>query len=274
MKLILISTIVTLAAIQSVQADVMAPGQIASRIEYSEGKSKTVFDGNGNEVDYKAIGALGGIDKRDTKNVALSHSIGIGHKAQIDLGLNYSHADATVASQGGIAEVSARYLYGAYSNDSFDINIGFGVRAPGDNKGGSAFTSLSDGLTKYDYNLDLGYIVSPLLKAGLNIRFTDRNSSISKSQTLMELYGTYFPNSNFYLNASYLMFNTSGGTDVLAAGFDFSTLKEKYNAFNLTVGYKINNQYGIDAHYGQKLTSNAANTDGNTTIGLGLNCSY
>ena len=270
MKLMIISAIVAVAAMQSAHADVIPLGQRSSRIGYSEGKSSTVFTGDGTELDYKVIG----LDKRDSRNGSLSESFGIGHKSQIDLGLIYTHVDAGVAGTvGGVAEVSGRLLYNAYANENFDVNVGFGVRAAGDNQGGAAFTSLNDGLTKYDYNLDLGYMF-PMFKLGLNSRFTDRNSSVSKSQTLFELYGTLFPSSDVYVNLSYLAFNTSGGTDVLATGFAFNTVKEKYNAINVAVGYSYNPMMGIDVHYGKKLASNAANTDGNTTYGLGLTCNY
>lgn len=273
MRLLFITTILTVAALQSAQASVMGVGQKSFRAEYSEGKSSEVFTGDGTKVDYKAIGALGGIDKRDSKNLTLGQSFGIGSNSQIDLGLIYSDVDATKATRGGIAEVSARYVYNAYSNENFDVNLGFGFRAAGDNKGGSNFQSLSDGLTKYDYSLDLGYSLGSF-KLGLNSRYTDRNSDVSKPVTVFEAYGAYFPTSDVFVSLSYITLNTSGGTDVLAAGFDFSTLKEKYDAVALAAGYNIDQTYAVDARYAQKLSSNAKNTDANTTFGLGLTVNY
>ncbi len=273
MRSLFISTIITIAAFQSAQASVMGVGQKSFRAEYADSKSSEIYTGDGTKVEYKAIGPLGGIDKRDSKNLTLGQSFGIGSNSQIDLGLVYSDVDATKATRGGIAEVSARYVYNAYANDNFDVNVGFGFRAAGDNKGGSNFQSLSDGLTKYDYSLDLGYTLG-LFKVGLNSRYTDRNSDVSKPVTTFELYGAYFPVSDVFVSLSYLTLNTAGGTDVLAAGFDFSTLQEKYNAVALAAGYNINETYAVDARFAQKLASNARNTDALTTVSLGLTLNY
>ncbi len=271
MRNLILTTILAVMSFQVAQADIMSAGQKSFHAEYSQGTSTEVYTGDGTKVAYKDVGPLGGISKRDITNLALTHSFGLGSSSQIDLGLIYSQVDIGVDKRGGIEEVSAKYLYQAFANEAFDVNIGLGFRAPADNRGGADFNSLSDGLTKFDYSLDLGWNLNPF-KVGLNTRYTDRNSSEAKSQTLVELYGAYFPTSDILLSLSYITFNTSGGGDVLAA--PFQVLKEKYNAVSFVAGYSINDAFSVDAHYGQKLSSGIANTDANTTVGLGLTANY
>ena len=273
MKLIILSTILTIATAQLAQADIMGIGQKMTRVEVSQGKSSSVYDGNGNKTDYTAIFGPGSISKRDITNLYLGQSFGIGSNSQIDLNLIYSTIDVGTTTVGGIAEVGARYLYQAYANDMFNVNLGFGFRAPGENRPDS-FTSLSDNLTKFDYNLDLGYNVVTSFKLGLNARHTDRNSQIAKQQTLVELYGAYFPISDLLLSVSYLAANTNGGPDVLTPGAPFGYINESYNAVSATVGYKISDMLSADIRFAQKLSSSIKNTDANTTTALGLTASY
>ena len=273
MKLIILSTILTLATAQLAQADIMGVGQKVTRVEVSQGQSTSVYDGNGNKVDYSALFGPNGYSKRNISSLYLGESFGIGSNSQIDLNLIYSTLDLGTTTVGGVSEVGARYLYQAFTNEMFNVNVGFGFRAPAENRADS-FTSLSDNLTKFDYNLDLGYNVIPSFKLGLNTRFTDRNSQIAKSQTLFELYGAYFPTSSVLVSLSYLAANTSGGPDVLSPGAPFGYINESYNAVSATVGYKVCDMVSVDARYGQKLTSNIKNTDANTTTALGLTISY
>ncbi len=273
MKLIILSTILSIAAAQLAQADIMGVGQKMSRVEVSQGTSTSVYDGNGNKVDYTTLFGPGSISKRNISNLYLGQSFGIGSNSQIDLNLIYSTIDVGTTTVGGVAEVGARYLYQAYANEMFNVNVGFGFRAPGENRPDS-FTSLSDNLTKFDYNLDLGYNIVPSFKLGLNTRYTDRNSQIAKAQTLIELYGAYFPTSSVLVSISYLAANTAGGPDVLAPGAPFGYINEAYNAISATVGYKVCDMASVDVRYAQKLSSNIRNTDANTTTALGVTFSY
>ena len=275
MRLIIISAVLAMASLQTAQAQVLSMGKKAFRAVASQSKSTEVYAGD-TKVEYKKVAALGGIDKRDISNLEIGESIGLGSNSQIDIGLVYSTVDANLKKLGGIAEVSTHYWYDAYTNDHFNVTLGFGFRAPGDNQGGADFVSLSDGLTKYDYSLNLGYDMNDF-KIGLNTRFTDRNFIAAKSQSLVELYVNYYATSSVLLNVSYLSFNTSGGGDVgdvIAGTTSFQFVKEQYDTLSLGVGYGFNEACSVDLHFAQKLTSNAKNTDFSNTVALGYTHNY
>lgn len=248
-------------------ADVLEPTQKAIRIEYSKGNATELYAGE-NKVSVKNAT---GFDKRDITNTSILGSFGLGYKSQIDLGLTYSDVDVGTQGKGGISEVSARYLYQALSSSTFNLDIGAGFRAPGDNRTGDSFLALSDGLTKYDFFLGASYNIS-FVKLGINSRYTDRSHAVAGSQTLNEFALIVIPTDSIQIGGFYQIFNTSKGRNISDADFGgkFSEVKEEYHALGLSLAYRVNQMFIVDARYGKKLSSNIRNTDANSTLGVGL----
>ncbi len=248
-------------------AEVLGPTQRAVRVEYSQGKSTELYAG----VNKVSIKNAAGFEKRDISNTAILGSFGLGYDSQIDLGLTYSNVDVGTEQRGGIAEVSAKYLYELHSSDIFNVDLGAGFRAPGDNRTGDSLLALSDGLTKYDFFFSASYRIS-LITLGLNTRFTDRSDAESGSQTLHDFNIIVLPASSVQVGAFYQIFSTAKGRNISDSDFGgrFSEVKEEYHATGLFAAYQLNQVFILDARYGAKLTSNIRNTDANSTLGVGL----
>lgn len=248
-------------------AEVLEPTQKAVRVEYSRGNATELYAGE-NKVSVKNAT---GFEKRDITNTSILGSFGLGYRSQIDLGLAYSDVDVGTQGQGGISEVSARYLYQVYSSSAFNFDIGAGFRAPGDNRTGDSFLALSDGLTKYDFFLGASYNIS-LVKLGLNSRYTDRSHAVAGSQALNEFALIVIPTNSIQIGGFYQIFSTSKGRNISDADFGgkFSEVKEEYHALGLSLAYRIDQTFIVDARYGKKLSNNIRNTDANSTLGLGL----
>ncbi len=217
--------------------------------------------------------------KRTVTNYSLSSEYATSENSHFDLGVTYSNIENDVAdvtaggakSVGGIGELGARYMHSVFSASDFNVDLGFGVRTPGDNRGGGSFSSLSDGLTKYDYYLGLGYSMG-MFGVGLTERYTDRSSPDSKPQNLVDLVVSVLPMPALQVALEYQVFTTTGGPDILGAGFTFANIKEEYNALGVSVAYQCDQHYVMDARYGTKLTGR--NTDANTTAGVGVTYLY
>ena len=264
--LILVAAMLSMTA----QAQVLAPTQKSLRVEYAMGKASDLYAGTQKVSDLAATGAY---SKRDITNISLLGSHGIGQSSQIDLGIAYGNVDAGSNSRGGIAEVMARYIYEVYGANNFNVDLGVGFRAPGDNRNGNDFFALSDGLTKFDYSVNLGYNLN-MFHFGLYSRYTDRNSRDAKPQWLEDFIVSVNPIDRLQIALDYQIFRTSGGLDIGGTGFtgQFSQVKEEYDAIGLAAAYQICQSMIVDARYGKKL--DGRNTDDNSTVALGLTTTF
>ncbi len=247
-------------------AGVLPATQKSLRFEYSMGSAKDLYAGS-NKVSIKDAT---GNSKREISNVGFLGSFGLGDRAQVDLGLTYSSVDVgNDVKQGGVSEILARLIFDIVDSSVFEFDLGLGFRAAGDNRGGDSFLALSDGLTKYDFYLGLGWNPGPI-QVALNTRYTDRSHPVSKSQLSNELSLIATPLDQLQIALGYQMFSTNGGFDIGGAGFtgNFSQVKEEYTALNLSAGYQVATSLIVDGRYGQKLSGK--NTDGNTTVGVGV----
>ncbi len=246
------------------------------RLEVAQGTADQIFAGNGDKVDISKV--LGAGVERNAMTTMIQAEYGLSQDSQVDYHVTYMNVDAGSGDPtnggkeniGGIAELGARYMKDCTMAD-FAISYGFGVRTQGDNRGGAAFSSLSDGFTKYDYYLGAGYDIG-MVNLNLSGRYTDRASSEAKPQTLLGLTASVMAMDDLQISASYQNFKTQGGKDLLDTGFSFATVKEEFTAMVLAAGYKLNEQYVIDASYGSK--TDGKNSDVNKTMALGVTYLY
>lgn len=268
--------VVTLGMFLSFTASAAEHGLRSVRLELGQGTADQIYAGNGDKVDISTV--LGAGVERNAQTTTIQAEYGLSDDSQMDYHVTYMNVDAGSGDPtnggkeniGGIAELGARYMKDCNMAD-FAISYGFGVRTQGDNRGGAAFSSLSDGFTKYDYYLGAGYDIG-IVNLNLSARYTDRAHTEAKNQTLLDFTASFMVIDDLQLSATYQNFMTQGGKDLLDTGFSFSTVKEEFTAMILAAGYKLNEQYIIDASYGSK--TDGKNTDVNKTVALGVTYLY
>lgn len=245
------------------------------RLEVGHGEASALWMGS-TKTDY-------GSGKTNLDTLRLSSSLALSEKSHIDFGLTYANfaakggmvmGKADGAANAGLAEVGGHYYYTVLNTNGFGIDLGAGVRAPGNNDGGADFLSLNDGFTKFDYIANFSWS-NAFMGVSLGNRYTDRNHKNVGNQMLNDLTLSFRATESLQLAATYGFFRTDSGPDV-GMGIPFNIVKEDYDFMGLSIGYSLAkvmpNDMSVDLRYLSKM--NGRNTDNTQTFTLGMEASY